>query len=198
VPRRGGPSRGGHSHADGCVVRFKRRTGRRGRSSGPRGVPGWQLSAGATTGQSLARDPGLPGGRENPCCGAPSRGITAPDVSAPPPLSRSRSRAATACARPWSGRNGRPSRKMVRPRGGELPPGRLRRRGPRGRQRAPRGTHREEIRLLAARVSLAGLDYDRAIRTLEGLESSEHEGSAGARSGTPVRSSARRTSSSSS
>src|SRR5262249_28284905 len=33
--------------------------------------------------------------------------------------------------------------------------------------------HREEIRLLAARVALAELDYDRAIRTLEGLESSE-------------------------
>jgi hypothetical protein len=33
--------------------------------------------------------------------------------------------------------------------------------------------HREEIRLLAARVALAGLDYDRAIRTLEGLESTD-------------------------
>src|SRR5689334_18685088 len=33
--------------------------------------------------------------------------------------------------------------------------------------------HREEIRLLAARVALAELDYDRAIRSLEGLESTE-------------------------
>src|SRR6185295_13720849 len=36
--------------------------------------------------------------------------------------------------------------------------------------------HREEIRLLAARVALAALDYDRAIRTLEGLESSDARG----------------------
>ena len=36
--------------------------------------------------------------------------------------------------------------------------------------------HREEIRVLAARVALAELDYDRAIRTLEGLESSEARG----------------------
>jgi hypothetical protein len=33
--------------------------------------------------------------------------------------------------------------------------------------------HREEIRLLAARVALAELDYDRTIRSLEGLQSSE-------------------------
>ena len=33
--------------------------------------------------------------------------------------------------------------------------------------------HREEIRLLAARVALAELDYDRAIRALEGLDSAE-------------------------
>jgi hypothetical protein len=33
--------------------------------------------------------------------------------------------------------------------------------------------HRVEIRLLAARVSLAELDYDRSIRALEGLESSD-------------------------
>jgi hypothetical protein len=33
--------------------------------------------------------------------------------------------------------------------------------------------HREEIRLLAARVALAELDYDRAIRSLEGIESTE-------------------------
>jgi len=36
--------------------------------------------------------------------------------------------------------------------------------------------HREEIRVLAARVALAALDFDRAIRTLEGLESSEARG----------------------
>jgi hypothetical protein len=33
--------------------------------------------------------------------------------------------------------------------------------------------HREEIRLLAARVALAELDYDRAIRSLEGLDSTD-------------------------
>ncbi|HVW25787.1 MAG TPA: hypothetical protein VHC69_10475 [Polyangiaceae bacterium] len=33
--------------------------------------------------------------------------------------------------------------------------------------------HREEIRVLAARVALAELDYDRAIRSLEGLDSTE-------------------------
>jgi hypothetical protein len=33
--------------------------------------------------------------------------------------------------------------------------------------------HREEIRLLASRVALAELDYDRAIRSLEGLDSTE-------------------------
>src|SRR5262245_61025972 len=33
--------------------------------------------------------------------------------------------------------------------------------------------HREEIRLLAARVALAELDYDRAVRELEGVSSSE-------------------------
>lgn len=33
--------------------------------------------------------------------------------------------------------------------------------------------HREEIRLLASRVALAELDYDRAIRELEGLESAD-------------------------
>jgi hypothetical protein len=33
--------------------------------------------------------------------------------------------------------------------------------------------HREEVRLLAARVALGELDYDRAIRSLEGIDSSE-------------------------
>jgi hypothetical protein len=33
--------------------------------------------------------------------------------------------------------------------------------------------HREEIRVLAARVALAELDYDRSIRSLEGLDSTE-------------------------
>lgn len=36
--------------------------------------------------------------------------------------------------------------------------------------------HRQETRLLAARVALAGLDYDRAIAALEGLESSDARG----------------------
>lgn len=36
--------------------------------------------------------------------------------------------------------------------------------------------HREEIRVLAARVALGELDYDRAIRSLEGLQSSDARG----------------------